>query len=643
VADLGKQFWRWTGLRGYSQRSAPQTMPDDMAQRAWDIQLEPGTLGRRRRSLVAIDLTGGPTTPINYLAVYRPRDPALSPQLWAFSGTALLAAHSRLGTTWTAHALSDAGVIPAIVCAVQFNNKLFVAYDSNVNRLHVYDGTSIRRVGLGQQGVAPTVANTGAGAYPATARFYRTQWLIKNGSDVQAMSELSPAVSFTPSGAGLAARVTVAPAAIGDQPTHWRLYGLLGTLGDTYDLYEQVGSDTVVATTFIDDTTNPANYSGAQPTAQGTNVPWPSVKYLTTDGNRLLGAGVWETTAVAWETTPKPNRVYFSRVLGSSDLGDDESIPNTTDQANWIDVGEDSEAITGLSEPVDGVVFVFQGHHMHALVPTGIDTLPYKEELVSAQIGLAPDPTAHRTITAVAGVVYFDTPNGLYRFSPTGGLAQAGWDLTTEFGGGFGYGGAAWDDFQQQLVLIRPGIRELNVYSPTFASQTPQGLRGGWVQWFPMGFSTVDAIVPFESTGASDPRWVVLAGLDTGGTTPLLHVFSTTAVSDVGGSYQPEVISHAHVVGLNMSAYAPLLEVTVQLAADVVPQLSYRLDWTREIRGPVSAPSLLTVGFASRLAVRVDGLEASDAYALQVWLVWHASQTGTVDAVTVPLHPQEPR
>jgi hypothetical protein len=186
MAQQGMVPWRWSGLRGYSTRSAPQSLPEDLGTRAYNVALSAGTLGRRRLSLTSVDLTGGPTAIIHYLAAWRPT--LLTHRLFAFSSLTLpLKVHSWDGSTWTAHPLSDLADTPAVPCALTFNDKLFIAYDSVVNRLHVYDGTSIRRVGLGQDGVAPTVANTGAGAYPATARFYRTQWLIKNGSDVQAM------------------------------------------------------------------------------------------------------------------------------------------------------------------------------------------------------------------------------------------------------------------------------------------------------------------------------------------------------------------------------------------------------------------------------------------------------------------------
>jgi hypothetical protein len=389
------------------------------------------------------------------------------------------------------------------------------------------------------------------------------------------------------------------------------------------------------------------------------------VKYLSTDGNRLLMAGAWEPSAlVAWETTPKQSRVWFTRVLGTSDLGDDESIPNTIDQANWIDVGfDDGDVIQGLSQPVDGIVFVFKSHHIYALTPTGIDTLPYKAELVSAQVGLMPAfPESHRTIVAVAGVLYFQGWSGLYRFSPTAGLEHLGWDITDEHNFGPATIGAAWADAFQQLMLVRddsafgsPSAPEhFDVFNPAFSRRTEEGVRGGWVLWGSAGLDTPKTLLTFEHSGTSFLRSAVLAtsfryvfvGGSHGGS-PALQVFSSDDSTDAGGvTFQPTIASHAHQLGPNTSVYAPLLEITTQASAATVPTVGLTGDYGRLVRDQ-TAPSLVNPGesgnVATHVAVRVDGLEMADIYALTLRLNWHGNQTGQVIALTVPVHPQEPR
>ena len=635
------QPWRWTDLRGYASRAAPSSLPSEIGTAATDVRLEAGTLGRRRLSLSSVSLTSGPSATIHYLAAYRPSGTHL---LFAFSDLSTMAVHSWDTATWTSRTLYDAAQVnPAVPCAVTFNNKLFLGYNTAVNRLQVWDGTSFRRVGLSTPS-APTVANTGAGAYANTARYYRIQFLIKSGSDVIAMSELSTAVSFTPSGAGTAARITKSTTV--DSATHWRIYGLIGTSGDTYDLYEQVGSDTAVGTTTLDDSTNPSAYSGDAPPAFGINIPPPSAKYLLTDGNRLIMAGAWETTGGAGETVPKNSRVWFTRVLGSSDLGDDESIPDTEDQSNWIDVGEnDGDAINGLGGPIDGIVYVFKSHAIYQLIPTAIDTLPYRAELISHEIGLMPAyETSHRTIIEIGGRIYFQAWSGLWRLHPATGLEYLGWDISNVNELAPDSIGATFDETSRAVVLVRASGAILDVFAPEFARATDAGMRGGWTQWIPTAFNTPKCLVTFELDGGVNFRYVFLGGAHSGAAQ--LHAFSSQTASDAGGTFTPSITSHAHGLddgASNISVENPVIEATVQSAAATVPSLSYVLDYGRETRGPVTAPSLVAVGSATRAAVPVGGLHGSDAQVVQVTVTWHASQTGVIDAVVVPIHPQERR
>ena len=106
------------------------------------------------------------------------------------------------------------------IVGAPLNGKRFFAYDSAVDRLHVWDpGLSsprVRRAGLQGVSTAPTVANTGASTYAAVLRYYRVRFLQITNSRIVRRSEPSSSVSFTPSGAGTHARVT-RPTAPGEQ------------------------------------------------------------------------------------------------------------------------------------------------------------------------------------------------------------------------------------------------------------------------------------------------------------------------------------------------------------------------------------------------------------------------------------------
>lgn len=300
-------------------------------------------------------------------------------ELWAAAYNAgTVACARRVAGVWTPVTLIDTPNPDKLtqMHSVTFNGKLFLAYDSAVNRLHCWDGTSVRRVGLIVSGVG-SAANQGAGAYAATARQYRFSQRIKVGSDIVAESELSAAISFTPSGAGASARIT-GPVVV-DSATHWVVYGLISSAGDVYDLYEELAETANGAT--YDDSTAPASYDGDAPPVLASNIPPPSVKCLATDSSRLIMGGAWETTATTGQTTPAGNRVWFTRALAATDVGDDESVPNGL----WLNIG-DAGPVTALGT-IYTDVYAFKAGSAHKLVPTQDPDGPFSRVLISENFG----------------------------------------------------------------------------------------------------------------------------------------------------------------------------------------------------------------------------------------------------------------
>lgn len=639
--------WRWSSCRGYCRRRVPQSLPADIGTVAQNVELIPGCLGRRRPSTVNVSMTSGPSGEISYAAVYRPNNAAA--QLWAFAGGTTMTAHSFTSAGgWVSRTLTDVtvGTTPYPI-AVTFNDKLFVAFDNDVNRLHCWDGSAFRRVGILKPS-APTVADTGAGAYAATARRYRVSFRIMSGSTIVAESELSEAVSFTPSGGGTAARVTK-PTTV-DSATHWVVWGLIGTSGDTYALYENISGNIAVGTTTYDDSVNPASYDGAFPTQLGMHIPPTAAKFLITDGSRLLMAGSWKSSANPGETVPKVDRVWFTRPVGASDNGDDETIPNTTDQKNWIDVGEkDGDPIVGLAGPIDGVVYVLKIRSVYRLVPTGIDTTPYRQERVCG-IGASQSATIvnHRCAVVSENVfgqpeLYFITKVGAYRISPGSGEEYVGNDIadpTTREGPVLVSG--LWVPEKRQIWWLESGGDTIHVYTPELARRTEDGWEGGWAQYTPTAFDTPTALALFPATGGAD--FPVMVGSHSASSK--VEYFNTSTGStatDAGGTYTATITSRPMLFeqGTHFgSAENPIVEGAVQNNA--TPSVSYVVDYGRETR-TATAPALTAAGSETRKAVVVEGLEAADAFAVQVTLTWDSDQTHTMDAVTVPFKVQEHR
>lgn len=331
-----------------------------------------------RNSFTDEDLTSaGFTGEIQWLARHTTND-GLEENWGAANNAGTVACARKVSGTWTPVSLIDSPVAGNLteMHAVSFNGKLFLAYKSSVNRLHVWDGTSVRRVGLTVSGVG-SAANTGAGAYAATARQYRFSQRIKSGTDIVCESELSAAISFTPSGGGAAARVT-GPTAV-DSATHWVLYGLISSAGDVYDLYEEI-AETALGSTY-DDSTAPASYSGDAPPVLNSNIPPPSAKCLATDSTRLILTGAWETSSTTGQTVPAANRVWFSRPLAATDVGDDEVVPNEL----WLNIG-DAGPTTGLGT-IYTDVYVFKLGATHKLVPTQDPDGPFSRVLISENFG----------------------------------------------------------------------------------------------------------------------------------------------------------------------------------------------------------------------------------------------------------------
>lgn len=345
-------------------------------------------------------------------------------ELWGINNEAApKLARLAAGTAWSAAlAMTDAITAAAdapLLRGVSFNGKLFLPYNSAVDRLHVWDGTSIRRVGLATPAAA-TVANTGAGAYAAIVRYYKVSWIFSDGVGNAVYSPLSPSVLFTPSGAGTAARVT-RPTLAGEAETLWAVWGSADDVN-----YYRIATVAAATTTF-DDNTAPSAYSTVGPTFAGFPTqadyftPPISGKYLLVDGSQLLMAGSHETTGVS-------STVYFTPALNTTgfNVADDERIPST----NRIEIEPQlGGGITGLGGPIGGTPVVFKFDRTYVLNPTSDPTKPYTRQMLSDAVGcisyqgvvLAEDETGSPSL-------YWPSRRGYYRYG-SGGLEYCGADI----------------------------------------------------------------------------------------------------------------------------------------------------------------------------------------------------------------------
>jgi hypothetical protein len=415
---------------GLNDTDPPHRIGDDQLSAVTDFELTPSG-GLVRRSGVA-RASAQPASGLDYPLLHRhtPTNALSATELWALPVSSANFYRSTTGTTWAAIANNDASLSSglSITDAASFNGKLFFAYEttSGADRLRVWDGNSIRLVGISTP-AAPTATNTGVGSYAATVRYYRVQFAYTNGDAKYVFSDLSDALTFTPSGSGTGVVVTK-PTTL-DGASSWRLWASADDV-----TYYAIDSE-LVGTTTITDSTAPASYvseipSLVEPEAGAFTPPW-SAKYLLVDENRLLIAGAFENTRYA-------SRIGWSSIIGtartaygeSSIINDDERFP----PEHYLDLDSDEGGpLTGM-EMLSGSVYVFKRYATYKLVRTGDTSAPYKPVTISKVIGaisrksIIPGEDEHGS-----PCLYFLSERGPYRLGQAG-LQYLGGDIETVWG-----------------------------------------------------------------------------------------------------------------------------------------------------------------------------------------------------------------
>ena len=289
-----------------------------------------------------------------------------------------------------------------------------ISVDAVTDRLHVWDGSTVRRAGLIPSSAAPTGANTGSGSYAATTRYYRTRWTEQVGGVTVRRSEPSIALTATPSGSGTGYVVTRQTAA-GEGETHWEIEGS----SDNVTFY--VLSTILLATTTYTDSTAPASYStgtNASPVS-GTYSLQHSYRFIAADQGRLIGFGNWVTSA-------RQNDLEVSAVTGSG-VGDAERVDTTQTYRYTLDEN-DSGAPTGLKGPVFGNFYAFKFRQFWELAPTGQTNNPYRRTPISKTVGSVQRGASCVGEDATGNpALYFMSHRGLYQYG-VGGLRYVGKD-----------------------------------------------------------------------------------------------------------------------------------------------------------------------------------------------------------------------
>ncbi len=368
-------------LRGGLNNSDPSNaIPDDQVVTAENVEFVSSMLGERRLGCTAIDTAGsGLATKSRVSFIYRhvPATDEGDAELWALGVTGTSSsALCRKTTAWSTvtplDAITITGTYQYHLRAASLHGKMFLAYKSAEDRLHVWDGTDLRRTGLAEAAV-PSVADEGAGTFAGT-RYYRVRY-IREFADYTLRGEPSETVTFVPSGAGAGARITK-PATIGEDETHWEIEASV----DDANFYV-IATVAVGTTTYDDETAFTPGYSDDFELAPDIEdyALIPSAKFVVVDDDRLVWAGSYELDAYS-------SRVGWTPVNKADGDGNDERMETDTDPFLDLDGLEGGE-ITDMISGVQGYIYIFKFSHLYQLVRTGQRSRAYQAYNITKKRG----------------------------------------------------------------------------------------------------------------------------------------------------------------------------------------------------------------------------------------------------------------
>lgn len=620
-----------------------------------------------RQGFLSESLTGsGLTGPVLWIG--RHLTNAGQEELWAAAnnaGTAALA--RRVSGVWSVVSFSDTASAPNLLYmhGVSMNGKFFLAYDSNVNRLHVWDGSSVRRVGLDVASAVTAATMGGAGL--TFNRWYRKRVVVIDSSVVVRRSEPSAVpvnVSITDDAGVTVTRGTVP----GEGETHWEVEAATDVSGIPGAWYRI--ATVLIATTTSNDT-NSAITGFTESDETGLYIPPPSAKYLAQDSLSLFMGGAWETSAAAGQTTPKSNRVWFTPPLGSADVGDDERVPDTAVQKNWKDVG-DAGPITAVEGPVYGETIVFKERAVGKLTPTGNLEAPYALSMITdAQGAVDARLVKAGELAGIPAILFADT-NAVYGLT-SGGITNisepAGRDLraiTLAADPGL----LLFDPFQRSMFLqgataaaAQAGSYKsftLDVAKKRWAGFTLGGSASGWILGTGLlGTSTIlggsGAEIlngAFAATNSGNRRMYV-CGQDAAGAGMITSWGTQCALDGTATFTSIARFRKVFKPGYYFTIYNPT--IWYRNPQGTTPgTLTLTVSYTRDFdelrsQSKTLEPTDDDNGIAVKF-VTFEGLGSADVSVLDVTLALSYSGTGyesepspTIDAVEVPFEIDAPR
>ena len=597
------------------------SLPDDQVVQANNVEFVDSMLGERRLGTSAITLpaflSGKDRVPL--LIRHTPTQDEKDAELWvlAVTGTTTASLGRKTSTWQTEVTISDTPTLTGFYQyqwqAITLHGKLFFTYKSNVNRAHVWDGTVMRRAGHAAPSAAPTSADDGAGAF-TTTRYYRVRYATLSGSTVQVRSEPSAVRTHVPSGTGSGVIITK-PASISENETHWELEAST----DNSNFYRV--ATTVVATTTYTDTA--ASYTSNTLSEALTDYALiPSARYLTSDEDRLVWAGSFDTDSQA-------SRVGWTPVFGASGVGNDERFATTTDPFNDLDTYHGGP-ITGLSEPVLGGIWVFKFHAVHKMTRTGFVNKAYDIDQYTDAFGaLEGSVVTGVDETGEACVYFIDNEQGPCRIG-VGGIKRCGDDVRN-----------SWKSMNLEATkvvcrsLFYPKKRQVIWCIAEAAQNTPtlgivlhvdksrpfaDGVRKGWVTWGGNRSKAISMCLfsdNIEDNADRSDTLVPFIGLEALG---LVHRCDTTN-TDNAVAYTATITTKPYIFKSILQTFsvgvAAILAKAVA-AAQITVKLIKNTDATNEVTATSTDVSLAATAAETDVIKVLDALTGAEMHMAQI-------------------------
>lgn len=421
MAGLPIPPFRITDIRGgINNTDSPTKIRDDQIVDARNVDFRSGALGAKRNGTEGVSLSGSIlNSPCIAIIRHTPGNTTASDEIWAIDENGHLDRY--VGGAWNSGSITKVNNFVGIRArsyeanGVSLHGKLFIAADTDYDRLIVWDGTVLRWAGFWQTPV-PSVADSGVAGSFASTRYYRIRFVQQNSAGaVIRRSEPSNTVAFAPSGAKDGAVITkpagteVVTSVYCEGQTHWEVEASLDNI-----LFYRIATVAIATTTYTDQVSASTGYATNTLSENIGEYQYPGApRHLAIDEDRVVMAGSY--FRIAEDAT-----VWWTPIGAAFGVGNDERLPDSVQSYIAFD-GLDGGRVTALVSGTSGSVYVFKLTRTYKMVRTGISAAAYDPINESFTRGATLRGACGGTDKEGVSCVYFTDPSvGLCRAGQRG-------------------------------------------------------------------------------------------------------------------------------------------------------------------------------------------------------------------------------